>query len=116
MRMSTTVPAGKTPQRMVSSPIGMRRSNAWRIYLLLIINSPEKGCGKTTVLDVVGRTCSRPLFTSNITPAALFRVVEAVQPTLLIDEADSFAAENEELRGVINSGHTRSGAFVIRTV
>ena len=37
-------------------------------------------------------------------------------PTLLLDEADSFLKENEELRGVINSGHTRQSAYVIRTV
>jgi hypothetical protein len=41
--------------------------------------------------------------------------VEAVRPTLLIDEADSFLSENEELRGIINSGHTRDGQ-VIRLV
>jgi putative DNA primase/helicase len=46
----------------------------------------------------------------------VFRVIEAHCPTLLIDEADSFMKENEELRGVINSGHTRQSAYVIRTV
>ena len=33
----------------------------------------------------------------------------------MIDEADAFMKENEELRGIINSGHTRDTAFVIRT-
>jgi putative DNA primase/helicase len=42
-------------------------------------------------------------------------VIESAQPTLLIDEADSFARDNEELRGILNSGHTRDAAFVIRT-
>jgi hypothetical protein len=31
-----------------------------------------------------------------------------------VDEADSFLKLNEELRGIINSGHTRSGAQVLR--
>ena len=35
---------------------------------------------------------------------------------MLIDEADAFLRENEELRGIINSGHTRQSAYVIRTV
>ena len=35
---------------------------------------------------------------------------------MLIDEADSFFKENEQLRGLINSGHTRQSAYVIRTV
>jgi putative DNA primase/helicase len=43
-----------------------------------------------------------------------FRVIEAARPTLLIDETDTFVKENDELRGVLNSGHNRATAFVIR--
>jgi hypothetical protein len=45
----------------------------------------------------------------------LFRVVEGYQPTLLVDEADTFLPDNDELRGVLNSGH-RKGGTVLRTV
>lgn len=83
---------------------------------LAIITAPEKGCGKTQLLDVIGRLSRRNLFASNISPAATFRIIEAKSPTLLIDEFDSFFGENEELRGVINSGHTRTSAYVIRTI
>jgi len=58
----------------------------------------------------------RPELASNITGSALFRYVEQVRPTLLIDEADSFVKDNEELRGVLNSGHTKTAAYVIRNV
>jgi putative DNA primase/helicase len=34
----------------------------------------------------------------------------------LIDEADAFLKDNEELRGIINSGHSRDTAYVLRTV
>ncbi len=34
----------------------------------------------------------------------------------LIDEADTFLSGSDELRGIVNSGHTKSGAFVVRTV
>ncbi|OGA54970.1 MAG: hypothetical protein A3F74_17495 [Betaproteobacteria bacterium RIFCSPLOWO2_12_FULL_62_58] len=83
---------------------------------LAVITAPEKRCGKTQLLNFIGKVCHRPLVASNISPAAVFRVIEAHNPTLLIDEADSFLKENEELRGVINSGHTRQSAYVIRTV
>lgn len=83
---------------------------------LLALPSPEKRCGKTTVLHLLTSTVRRPLPTSNITPAALFRSIEKYQPTLLVDEADTFLAEREELQGVLNSGHTRKTAYVIRTV
>jgi hypothetical protein len=82
----------------------------------LTLTSPTMRCGKSTMLRTIGRLIPRPLPTANITPAALFRVVEAAKPSLLIDEADSFAHENEELRGVINSSHCRLDAFVVRAV
>ena len=41
-------------------------------------------------------------------------MVELVQPTLLIDEADTFLSTNDELRGIINSGHNKAAAHVIR--
>jgi putative DNA primase/helicase len=83
---------------------------------ILVAMSPEKRCGKTTLVDLLSRLVRRPMPASNISPAALFRSVEAWRPTLLIDEADTFISENEELRGIVNSGHTRATAFVIRTV
>ena len=33
----------------------------------------------------------------------------------MVDEADSFLSDNEELRGILNSGHNKDAAFVIRT-
>ena len=56
------------------------------------------------------------LSASNISSAALFRSIEKWVPTLLIDEADSFATKNDELRGVLNSGHTPQTAFVVRCI
>jgi putative DNA primase/helicase len=78
------------------------------------IRSPTKGCGKTLLLDVLARLVARPLPTASVTPAAIFRVVEAVRPTLLIDEADTFLYDNDELRGVLNGN--RKGSTVLRTV
>jgi len=81
----------------------------------LALTSPEKRCGKTTALDVLSRLVAKPLSASNISPAPLFRTVELARPTLLIDEADTFLHGNDELRGILNSGHTPSGQ-VIRSV
>lgn len=83
---------------------------------ILAITSPEKRCGKTTLLALIALLVKRPLPGSNISPAATFRAIEKWTPTLLIDEADTFLRANEELRGVLNCGHTRASAFVIRTV
>lgn len=73
--------------------------------------------GKTTALDILSFLVPKPLSTSNISPAAVFRVIEKVEPTLMIDEADTFLEEkSNELRGILNSGHRRGGAFVTRVV
>jgi putative DNA primase/helicase len=84
------------------------------IFPRLFIKAPEKGCGKTTLLDVIGCLVSRPLLASNISPAALFRTIKAFKPTMLLDEADTFLPHDEGLRGIVDAGHQRLGA-VIRT-
>ena len=89
--------------------------NSFMFAPRLCITSPVKGCGKTTLLDVISCLVQRPLMTSNVSAAALFRVIEKYQPCMLIDEADTFLDLSEELRGVLNSGH-RKGGSVLRVV
>src|SRR5262245_37659401 len=83
---------------------------------ILAVTSPTPECGKTTSLTLIGGLVPRALPASNITAAALFRAVEKRRPTLLIDEADTFLNNSDEMRGVLNSGHQRANAYVIRTV
>jgi len=87
-----------------------------QIAPLAVITAPEKRCGKTQLLSLLRRITYRPLTASNISPAALFRSIDAWKPTLLVDEADAFMRDNEELRGLLNCGHTRDSAYIIRTV
>lgn len=89
---------------------------AFTISPLLVATSPTKRSGKTLLLEIVSLAIPRRLFASNITPSALFRAVDKFKPTLLIDEADTFLKENEELRGIINASHRRASAFVLRSV
>lgn len=83
---------------------------------LAIINAPEKACGKSQLLTLFGRLVARPLPAANSSAAFLFRAVEQWAPTVLIDEADTFIRDNEELKGLVNAGHTRQNAFVGRVV
>ena len=50
---------------------------------------------------------------SKITPAAIYRLIERDQPTLIFDEADRFLRGNDDLNGIINAGHARFEATVI---
>lgn len=83
---------------------------------VLAFCSPEKRCGKTTALSIIGALAPRTMHAVNISTAVLFRVVEKFAPTMLIDEADTFLEANDELRGVLNGGHNRLSAYVWRTV
>lgn len=88
--------------------------SACEITPRLAITSPTKRCGKTTLRSVVGALAHRPLSASNATAAVIFRAIEAYRPTLLLDEADTFLAGRDELRGILNAGHSRSDAHVLR--
>lgn len=104
----------------------LRAAALWVVHTWLIdaltvspianITAPEMRCGKTVLLSALGRLAYRPMQVANIAPAALFRSIEAWSPTLLIDEVDTFLRENEDARGIINSGFTRDSAFVVRCV
>ncbi|WP_199508363.1 MULTISPECIES: DUF3631 domain-containing protein [Psychrobacter] len=78
------------------------------------INAPEKRCGKSTLLKLMSRLSKKSLSTSNITGPALFRCIEAYEPTLFIDEVDTFLNDDEGIRGVLNAGHSRDGSNITR--
>lgn len=92
--------------------------DAFQISPILAIQSPQKRCGKTTLMRVIEGLVPRAISADNITAAALFRVIHALQPTMMLDEADTFLKSKErgeEIRGILNSGHRRGGT-VLRTV
>ena len=77
----------------------------------LAITSPEKQCGKSTLLKILFELSYNPLKTDNITPAAIFRAIGASNGmTMLIDEADTFFNGREEIRGILNSGFEETGS------
>ena len=79
----------------------------------LAITSPMPECGKTTTLELIDSMVPRPVLTSSATGAGVYRGVEKWHPTLIIDEADTFLPSNPVLRGILNSGHKKSGAYVL---
>lgn len=79
---------------------------------ILIVNAPERACGKTLVQDVLGRMAHRALHASNASMSALFRAIELWGVTLMIDEADTFFRENSDLHGMVNAGHKRGGTVM----
>lgn len=88
--------------------------DAFNTSPLLALESATPRCGKTTLLSVTAGLVFKPITASNISPSALYRFIDAFHPTMLLDEADTWAKADENLRGILNSGHTRAGAFAIR--
>jgi hypothetical protein len=81
---------------------------------MLIVMSPLKRCGKSTLLALLNRLVRKPLGLASTSSAALYRIMEKWRPTLLIDEAELLLKDNEDLRLILNSGHTRDMAWAIR--
>ena len=90
--------------------------DAGDISPFVVLTSPTKRCGKTSVLILLNWLTPRSELASNISPSAIFRYIQEQKPCLLIDEADSFLKSSEEARGILNSGHTKAAAYVIRNV
>ena len=90
--------------------------DAAQITPRLAVISPEKRCGKSTLLKLLGALVRRPLPATNITASVLFRTLEKHRPTLLVDEVDTFLRDRDDVRGVLNAGHDRQNAGVPRCV
>jgi len=79
----------------------------------LALESPVRGCGKTTALNIIKILAFRTRKSDNTTAAVLFRLVDRERPTLLLDEADNQDLPNDPtLRSVINSGHHCDGKIM----
>jgi hypothetical protein len=76
----------------------------------------DYGSGKSRFLQVVGSVCYKPIFASGAsTVSPLFRMIDAVRGTLLIDEGDfRFSDAQAEIVKILNNGNA-SGFPVLRT-
>ena len=73
-----------------------------------------KESGKTKGLEILRDLCYRGILNTNISIPALYRSIEEYNPTLLIDESDSWTKEHrQQMIGILNSGY-RKGSNAIR--
>ncbi|MBI3934960.1 MAG: DUF3631 domain-containing protein [Acidobacteria bacterium] len=85
----------------------------------LAVVSPAKRCGKTRLAEVLGCVARKPVLTTGISEAALFRLVDRGDVTLLLDEAEALREKKSErsqaIVSILNAGYRR-GACVHRCV
>ncbi len=75
----------------------------------LQFKATDPGSGKSTALTLMKGVVPKPLETETATSAALFRVIDLLQPTILLDEADTYLRDDEEMRGLVNAGVAPGG-------
>lgn len=91
------------------------RMDLWSIFPKFLISSPEKECGKTTFLELIEALVLNPVMAANVTASSFFRLIEEMQPTFLIDEADLSIKNNNQLLSLLNASHRKRGAFKINS-
>jgi hypothetical protein len=87
--------------------------NAAECTPYLVVSSATKRAGKTRLFEVLEQLVPRPWYTGRVSAAALLRKIDAVTPTLLLDESDAafkFHSEyTEAVRGLLDSGYRKGG-------
>ena len=78
----------------------------------LAIISPPSAAGKTTTLRLIGGLAPRPLMLAPSQMSILLRTIDLVHPTLLIDDADTWALPNRRLRALLATGHARDAVHL----
>ncbi len=85
---------------------------AWDALPYLNIGGPL-GSGKSRLFEILGRLVFRPLASSNMTAAALFRTLHAQGGTLLLDEAERLkqaqCPDVADLLSMLLAGYKRGG-------
>lgn len=69
--------------------------------------------GKTRALEVLSELCYHAIKTSSITSAALVRLVDKHNVTLLVDESELLNTDSKkELVGILNSGYKKGDNYI----
>lgn len=95
--------------------VGTHLFEAFDSFAYLVVTSPTPRCGKSRVLELLSLLCANAQRTSNISEAALFRLIEKFKPTLLLDEMEQIREKGERaqiLRNLLNAGNRRADGAI----
>jgi Protein of unknown function (DUF3631) len=90
--------------------------DAVRLTPYIAVSSPERGCGKSELLEILEKLVRKGWRVSGATPAVLFRKAHHHKPTMLIDEVDRLpwnSTDGDPIVAILNAGNKR-GAVVSR--
>jgi hypothetical protein len=94
--------------------IGTYFHRLFKAYPYMLLNGP-KASGKTRTLEVVQQIAFNSILSAGMSTASLFRLIENLRPTMLIDEGEALydKERKEGFREVLLSGY-RNGAKTYR--
>lgn len=80
----------------------------------LCITASTKRAGKTRCAEIISFVCSNPVSSGALTPAAIYKQINEVHPTIFFDEAETLNSEAAStMRAILNMGY-RKGSKVQR--
>jgi hypothetical protein len=82
----------------------------------LVVTSAEADSGKTTLLGVLGLLTPRPYSVVEPNAANVYRIVDRMHPTFIVDEADRLFHRKPDLKHIVNAGWTRGMSKIPRMV
>jgi hypothetical protein len=90
--------------------IGTYLQPIWYSYPYLSI-SGAKRCGKSKLLKFLSLICFNSIFSASISTSMIFRLIESLACTLLLDESEKYATSErqDEVRNIINAGYKKDG-------
>lgn len=94
--------------------IGTHFHQAFRTFPFIKYEGPS-GCGKTTANWTTASICFHPIPTPDLSDPSLYRLREATNGTIAMDERDFKKKTESRLDDFLNSGFTKGG-FVFRNV
>lgn len=89
------------------------RHQDFSIFPLLHLTSPQPGCGKSTLGELLSIICPRGWMFIHPSLASLYRSISHFKPTAILDEVDAIS-EDSELPQLLNGAHSRATAKVPR--
>ena len=73
-----------TPHQLVAVSLWIAHTFLYQRFTVtprLMVTSPVRGCGKTTLLDLLEAMCARPLKSDSITAAGIYHAVDREHPS-----------------------------------
>jgi putative DNA primase/helicase len=81
----------------------------------LVFTFPERDAGKSAALDVLRWIVQRGYPAVEVTGAVLFRIIDRLRPTPVLDEADSLFERRTVLAFIMNASWANNGVKIPRT-